>query len=206
ITHNHTKLKQMKGILKIVAVIAIMIMAAAAIQRCQKGGSLETADPRGEVIEVDIAVDTIKDHTPQVVAALEIGSREMTLPVKSIKSRVPAVKIRGENVEAAVAEDYFGEGSKESEEDNSSAICENDSIVIELPVEQRIYEGKDYKAWVSGVDPRLDSISVTARREIVTVKKPPDKWHIGPTIGYGITPQGLQPYIGISITYSIISF
>lgn len=81
-----------------------------------------------------------------------------------------------------------------------------DSMTVQLPVVQNIYEGEDYTAYVSGVYPSLDSLFVYPRREIVTIKKPPKRWHIGPTVGYGLTPHGFQPYIGISITYSLISF
>ncbi|MDE6277855.1 MAG: hypothetical protein K2M06_07080 [Muribaculaceae bacterium] len=87
--------------------------------------------------------------------------------------------------------------------------CSRDSADVLLPVVQRHYGDSTYEAWVSGpIDPRLDSLRVYAPTTIVIQKerKPPKRWHIGPTIGYGYTPQGLQPYVGISITYSIISF
>ena len=81
-----------------------------------------------------------------------------------------------------------------------------DSLTLQLPITQNVYEGEDYKAYVSGVYPSLDSVFVYPRREIVTIKKPPKRWHIGPTIGFGYTPHGFEPFIGVSLTYSIISF
>ncbi len=83
-----------------------------------------------------------------------------------------------------------------------------DSATIELPIQQSVYEGKDYKAYVSGVRARLDSIYVFPLHEVVTIKerKPPKRWHIGVTTGYGIGTRGMQPYVGIGLTYSIISF
>ena len=79
-----------------------------------------------------------------------------------------------------------------------------DSLTLQLPITQNVYEGEDYKAYVSGVYPSLDSLFVYPRREIVTIKKPPKRWHIGPTVGFGYTPHGFEPFIGISLTYSII--
>lgn len=45
--------------------------------------------------------------------------------------------------------------------DVDSMICEgSDSVFVSLPVERKVYEGADYKAWISGADARLDSIAV----------------------------------------------
>lgn len=73
-------------------------------------------------------------------------------------------------------------------------------------MEQKRYEGEGYRAYVSGYMPCLDSIFVYQKRETVTIKKPPNHWHIGLTGGYGFTPRGAQPYIAIGITYSLFSF
>ena len=83
-----------------------------------------------------------------------------------------------------------------------------DTVRIRLPVTQRRYEDSTYTAWVSGYDVQLDSIYVYPKHEYVTrkIKQPPKKWHIGVTAGYGFGKQGMQPYIGIGLTYSLISF
>ena len=84
-----------------------------------------------------------------------------------------------------------------------------DSAIMDLPIIQRHYGDSTYEAWVSGpVDPRLDSVRVFAPTTVITRQewKPPKRWHIGPTVGYGYTPHGFEPYIGVSLTYSIISF
>lgn len=84
-----------------------------------------------------------------------------------------------------------------------------DSADIELPIVQRHYGDSAFEAWVSGpLDPRLDSLRVYAPTTIVTRTewKPPKRWHIGPSVGLGYTGQGFEPFIGISITYSIFEF
>lgn len=85
---------------------------------------------------------------------------------------------------------------------------ERDSTAVEIPITQKRYEGEDYCAYVSGYEATLDSIFVYAKTTTVRERssKPPDKWHIGITGGYGITAKGLQPFIGIGLTYSLISF
>lgn len=83
-----------------------------------------------------------------------------------------------------------------------------DSAEVTIPISQKMYNCSDYTAWVSGYDVQLDSIYVYPKHEYVTckIKQPPKKWHIGLTAGYGFGKQGMQPYIGIGLTYSLISF
>lgn len=63
-----------------------------------------------------------------------------------------------------------------------------DTLFVALDREVREYPGEDYKAQVSGVDPRLDWIEVYPKTSIVTkevrVEVPgPQKWH---RIGWGV--------------------
>ena len=79
--------------------------------------------------------------------------------------------------------------------------------------EQRVYGDSLYRAVVSGVDPRLDSLSIYRKTidhyvtKKVTVKRP---WGIGVQLGYGL-PIGVEgyktyPYVGIGISYNILSW
>lgn len=85
---------------------------------------------------------------------------------------------------------------------------ERDSVSVEIPIVQKTYRDSSYTVWVSGYDARLDSIEVYHRQETVTIKeqRPAKHWHLGVTGGYGFGITGLQPYIGVGLTYSIISF
>lgn len=85
-----------------------------------------------------------------------------------------------------------------------------DSVRVIVPITQKSYETDEYKAWVSGYEPNLDSIFVFPKTTVIHERscKPPNKWHIGITggYGYGFKSKHAEPYIGIGITYSIISF
>lgn len=72
-----------------------------------------------------------------------------------------------------------------------------DTIRVRLPIESKHYEGDNYEAWVSGYEPSLDSIKVYQRE----VKPKQSRWSIGLQGGVGITPKGVQPYIGIGVAY-----
>lgn len=84
-----------------------------------------------------------------------------------------------------------------------------DTVRIRLPVTQRRYEDSTYTAWVSGYEPTLDSIRVYSHREIMTVtnrlRDKPRRISISLGVGYGITPKGAGPYIGLSVGYGLFS-
>ncbi len=84
----------------------------------------------------------------------------------------------------------------------------SDSAAVLVPITQKMYKGEGYRAWVSGYEASLDSISLY--RETIKIReresKPPDKWHIGVTGGLGIGGKGWQPFVGVGLMYSIISF
>ena len=76
-----------------------------------------------------------------------------------------------------------------------------DSVFVEMPITQKCYRDSTYTAWVSGYQPRLDSIHIYRPRITITTTKKP-KFSYGIQAGYGITPKGLQPYLGVGIGYT----
>ena len=72
-----------------------------------------------------------------------------------------------------------------------------DTIRIRLPIESKHYTAESYDAWVSGYEPCLDSIKVYQR----DVKPKQSRWSIGLQGGVGMTPRGVQPYVGVGIGY-----
>ena len=83
-----------------------------------------------------------------------------------------------------------------------------DSAEVEIPITQKIYEQKSFTAYISGYDPKLDSLIIYPKTEVVTVTKckPPKRWSIGVQAGYGMSRNGMQPYIGIGVSYNLFSF
>lgn len=74
-----------------------------------------------------------------------------------------------------------------------------DTIRIRLPIESKHYTAESYDAWVSGYEPQLDSIKVYQRE----VKTKQSRWSIGLQGGIGLTPKGMQPYIGVGVAYKL---
>lgn len=90
-------------------------------------------------------------------------------------------------------------------------ICVQDTIVdsvfVEIPIEQKVYSDSGYTAWVSGYQPRLDSIHFISHNKVVSFHNRLDdncsskRLLLGIQVGYGITPRGLQPYLGLGVSY-----
>ena len=121
------------------------------------------------------------------------------------------------DVSGTVAEkpdtDVSGTVADGPDTDVSGTVASNmppDSVRVIVPITQKRYEGDGYRVYVSGYEVNLDSVYVFQRTAVVHERscKPPNKWHIGITggYGYGFKSKQAEPYIGIGITYSIISF
>ena len=86
-----------------------------------------------------------------------------------------------------------------------------DTILEPVPFEEKVYEDSTYTAQVSGYQPSLDWIKIHQHeilRETFVEKNPHWSFTIGPSVGYGYTPNGWQPSAGVSLTfgYSLKNF
>lgn len=81
----------------------------------------------------------------------------------------------------------------------SDTTAELVSVDVELPITQKVYEDSTYKAYVSGYEANLDSIYIYQPTRYITITTEPkrSKWSWGLQGGIGITPKGIQPYLGI---------
>ena len=100
---------------------------------------------------------------------------------------------------------------------DSVKVRVHDTVFVSLPRQMRVYQDSLYRAEVSGVDPTLDRIEVYPQTKYITRKETQivrvterRKWGVGVQVGYGITKQGNLfnpgPYIGVGVSYNILSF
>ena len=89
--------------------------------------------------------------------------------------------------------------------DTVAVVCEvgKDSAEVEIPIIQKRYADSTYTAWVSGYRPSLDSIHVYRQKETITIKEKQRRWNVGVTAGYGVTPKGLQPFVGLGVSWRV---
>ena len=108
---------------------------------------------------------------------------------------------------------YFADSSAIDSLLNECARLERvgDSLRLVLLRVQRHYSDSTFDAWVSGVDPRLDSIKtyrtnmvITNEIPVIQVKK--TRWGLGISAGCGVGKDGLTPYVGVGISYNILSW
>ena len=78
-----------------------------------------------------------------------------------------------------------------------------DTLWIELPRERVEVQDTLFTAWISGYQPQLDSIDIYQETITITKQLPAPRWSIGIQGGVGITPKGMQPYLGVGISYRI---
>ena len=131
-----------------------------------------------------IVVDTITVHAPTPTA---------TDTLRHVSIRIPA--------------------AAPLEKPDTSA-CVSDSLEVRLPVVQRVYEDTTFRAYISGIEPQLDSLTLFRKTEYFSPA--PDRtpatsagrkrWHLGLSCGVGLSAGGPAPYIGIGVTYSLFDF
>ena len=83
--------------------------------------------------------------------------------------------------------------------------------LVFLPREYMVYKDSTYRAVVSGVQPRLDSIEIyrptitnTITKTVVQKKK--TRWGLGLQAGYGYNGKDFKPYIGVGVQYNVIAW
>ena len=122
-----------------------------------------------------------------------------------------------EKLPISTENEHLGTENEDFSTENGNIAQENipDSAAVEIPITQKVYEDSLYRAYVSGYHPSLDSLIIFPRHDITTVtngytyKSRQKRWGVGIHVGYGMTmsntPQFL-PYIGIGISYNLITF
>lgn len=92
-----------------------------------------------------------------------------------------------------------------------TGIGPTDSVAVEIPIERRVYQTDDYRAVVEGFRANLTEMEVYRRTQFINTTQTvtvPDRrrWNIGIQAGYGITPRGPQPYLGVGVQYNIVKW
>lgn len=174
----------MKDTLKIATTIIVCLMLGAllmfCIMQCSRIGTTDFEPPESKHDTIRIT-DTITLIEPVPVSIVTTDIQPYKLPVHLVDTIYQTIN-----------------------------QIERDSVYVDIPILQKVYEGEQYNAWVSGFEAKLDSIRIFSNKEIITierlVKNKPKRWGIGFYAGYGYTPHGFQPSFGVSISYNLLNF
>ena len=88
-------------------------------------------------------------------------------------------------------------------------IERNDTIYAVLPREQVVWEDSLARVYASGINPEVDSVfhyrTEKVINHIVPVKVQ-SRWGLGVQGGVGFGKDGLTPYVGVGVSYNILSW
>ena len=184
---------------KMMIVCAAVIFASAMVLSWLAGKHSWAMTTDGESVRRDTVtvIDTVVHRVPAAKDSTVVRYVTRTVPVKGSDGST------ANKTDTFLAENYAQNNGENMPPLYASAS--SDSATVMLPITQKMYSDTDYRAWVSGYEPRLDSIKVYPRTVTVmeTKYKPPSRFSIGLQGGYGITPKGLQPYIGVGVNVRI---
>lgn len=97
----------------------------------------------------------------------------------------------------------------------ADTITIHDTLMVLLDRSSVEWRDSLCAVYASGVNPQVDSVRHFVRSEVITreipvIRERKTRWGIGVQAGYGVSVQGVQPictpYVGIGISYNIISW
>lgn len=96
---------------------------------------------------------------------------------------------------------------------DTTLVTETDTVtqLIQLPREYLVYKDTTYRAVVSGVQPRLDSLEIYRKTEtqIITktiTKTKKTRWGLGVQTGMGWNGKKIQPHVGVGLQFNVLSW
>ncbi len=96
---------------------------------------------------------------------------------------------------------------------DTTRVIAPDSTRMTVPIERKTYITADYRAVVEGFRPSLVELDLYRRTTLVMRETQrtfpasrPKRWSAGFQAGWGITPHGAAPYIGVGVQYSVLTW
>lgn len=184
--------KETENILRLAGLIAVFLfimgVALFRIRRLERELDKYKNAPADTV--TNVKVDTLLYDNPQLIEQYESEKEKVAIEVRRLKKQLAAAL----NVPADTLE-----------------IHDTTTQLVYLPREYLVYKDTNYRAVVSGVQPRLDSLEIyrptitNTITKYVEVKKK-TKWGIGVQAGYGYNGKKFSPYAGVGVQYNIVSW
>lgn len=148
---------------------------------------------------VRVVVDTLKSVMPTEKDSKVVGTVALPLVPSPLREGRDYAKLTDDGGKTGTTETTATGGEEVGK------IGSNDTVWATVPRTQKRYEDSTYTAWVSGYEPRLDSIEVY--RRTVTIEKREtvskrNRFNVGLTggIGYGVFTRKPDVFIGVGCT------
>lgn len=175
-----------KYILMGMGIVVAILIGFLVGRRCHRNDPGETPTPKGDTLFIR---DTNSFTEPKKEPSPDVLIKEIPVPVYVADSSA---------IDSLLSECARLQRS-------------GDSLQLVLLRVQRHYSDSTFDAWVSGVDPRLDSIKtyqknmvVTKEIRVIQVKK--TRWGLGVQAGATAGKDGVIPYVGVGVSYNILTW
>lgn len=195
-----------KELWNIFVYVLIGVLLCLNVFQCSRGtqGNL----PPGSYADTLTVYDTVRVEIPAPKDEKPLGSVTAKLPVSVPKQTENERKLQETVQMLRDSLANYGKTVPDHFEELSEKVTP-DSVNVEIPITQKVYETDRYRAVVSGYKPSLDDIYIYQPTQIVQVKSKPKRWGVGIQVGYGVTlkqtPQ-FSPYVGVGVSYNLFQF
>lgn len=82
-----------------------------------------------------------------------------------------------------------------------------DTVLVAIPMHNYRFQDEMYDIEATGYNVGLKRVTVYPRTEYrTTTIKDKSRWGLGVQAGYGVSKDGLSPYVGIGISYNIFTW
>ena len=93
----------------------------------------------------------------------------------------------------------------------TDTLSVHDTLYVYLDREQVVWQDSLSVVYASGILPQVDSVRHFTSHQIITIEtqvpvKVKSHWGLGVNAGYGVGKGGFTPYIGVGISYNILSW
>lgn len=80
----------------------------------------------------------------------------------------------------------------------------HDTVTVAVPLSLYKFEESDFRAEIEGFGVNLRSIEVFPQTIYQTASSP--RWGVGVQLGVTMSPNGISPYLGVGVQYTIFSW
>ena len=195
-----------KELWNIFVYVLIGVLLCLNVFQCSRGQQGDL--PPGSYADTLTIFDTVRVEIPTPKDEKPLGSVTAKLPVSVPKQSENERKLQETVQMLRDSLANYGKTVPDHFEELSEKVTP-DSVSVEIPITQKVYETDRYRAVVSGYKPSLDDIYIYQPTQIVQVKSKPKRWGVGIQVGYGVTlkktPQ-FSPYVGVGVSYNLFQF
>ena len=163
----------------------------------------------GSAVRVDTVRDTVRIMEPRAADSTVTGVIRVPVALPT-EPTVPKAEIEVfEPGRLSEVMDGHTGNKGGSEAQGTGKIARKDTVWAVVPRTQKRYEDSTYMAWISGYEPRLDSIEVYQKTVVVTKRVEgrgkSKRFNVGLTggFGYGVFTRKPDVWVGVGCTWRI---